>query len=226
MLATGILLALIERAKSGKGQIIDGAMIDGANYLASFVYRANMLGGWKNGLDEVGTGLLDGGAPFYCTYTCRDGNHIAVGAIEPQFYKLFLNGLGLDEKKDQLPRQHDKTYWKASKKRFAAIIATKTRDEWAEIYEGTDACTFPVLNFEEAKAFKHNKLRGSFAPSADLPGSFEPAPAPKLSRTPGLAPRKSPMSGDSTEQVLQQAGFVPSEIEQLLASKAVGKSKL
>ncbi len=224
--ALGILIAIIERTKSGKGQVIDAAMVDGASYVGSFVYRSNMLGAHKNDLDTVGTNILDGGAPFYQTYTCKDGHHFAVGAIEPQFYKELLRGLGLDPKRDNLPRQGDRSQWPALKLRFADIFVTKTRDEWTEIFNGTDACAFPVLSIDEAKKNKHNVLRGTFQPSGDDPSALEPRPAPVLSRTPGASPRKSPMSGESTAQVLKEYGFSDDRIKSALANRTASQSKL
>ena len=226
MCALGIIIALFERTRSGQGQVIDAAMVDGASYLSTFVFRANSLGANGNELDEVGTNLLDGGPHFYQTYTCKDGGHFAVGAIEPQFYKVLLRGLGLDPKRDNLPRQHDRSQWRAMKLRFADIFVTKTKAEWAEIFHGTDACAFPVLSIEEAKANKHNVLRGTFQPSGDDPSVMEPRPAPVLSRTPGLAPRKSPTPGDSTLEVLKEYGLSEDRIKDAFASRAAAQSKL
>jgi alpha-methylacyl-CoA racemase len=227
MCAMGVLLALLERQKSGKGQIVDAAMVDGVPYVSSFVYKAWGFGQYRNELAGVGTNLLDTGAHFYDTYTCKCGGHFSVGAIEPQFYKLLLDGLGLDQKRDRLPKQSDRSQWKAMRARFAQVFLTKTRDEWAAVFYGTDACAFPVLSLAEAQADKHNKLRGTFAPSGDLPDSMlEPLPAPKLSRTPGLQPRPSPQPGAATDDVLKEYGWSQDEIERLASANVIGRSKL
>lgn len=223
MCALGILLAIIERSRSGKGQVIDAAMVDGASYVSNFIYRAVELGQIKNSLEGVGTNLLDGGAHFYGTYTCKDGKHFSVGAIEPQFYKLLLQGLELDPKRDSLPRQMDTSQWPAMKDRFRAIFLTKTRDEWTAIFDGTDACAFPVLSISEAREYTHNQKRGTFLPNADTEGLFEPRPAPVLMRTPGVKPGKTPSPGDNTEDILQQFGLDKSRISALLDKKIVAK---
>lgn len=172
MLAFGVVLALLERHKSGRGQVIDAAMVDGANYIASFVWAAHNAGTWKNGWKSgngAGTNLLDGGAPFYRSYVCKDGGFVAVGAIEKQFYAELLVGLGLATSDGQpvgdlgkLARvQMDKRRWPALHKLFEAQFLTRTRDEWAEIFMGRDACVTPVLSMQEATAFGHNQLRVS-----------------------------------------------------------------
>jgi len=221
--ALGILLAIIERSNSGKGQVIDSAMVDGASYVSTFVYKGNNQGTWRNSLEETGTNVLDGGAHFYGVYTCRDGHHFSVGAIEPQFYADLLAGLGLDPKRDNLPHQMDTSKWPLMQRRFADIFVTKTRDEWAKIFEGKDACAFPILTIEEAKEYPHNVERGTFIKSADNDEWYEPRPAPILSRTPGHESRPSPEPGQSTEEVLKEYGFDGKKIAELLQKFVVAK---
>ncbi|GBG28399.1 Alpha-methylacyl-CoA racemase, partial [Hondaea fermentalgiana] len=223
MCALGILLAIIERTRSGKGQVIDAAMVDGASYVSQFIVRGIELGQIKNSLDGVGTNLLDGGAHFYGTYTCKDGKHFSVGAIEPQFYKLLLEGMGLDPKRDGLPRQMDTAQWPAMKSRFADIFKTKTRDEWAAIFDGTDACAFPVLDLAEAREYAHNQKRGTFVKNGDSSSMFEARPAPVLMRTPGLTGGKTPDPGANTEEILRDFGVDKSKIADLLSKKVVAK---
>lgn len=222
--AMGVLLALLERHKSGKGQVIDAAMIDGANYVSMYIFRAWAFGQYANELDTVGTNLLDTGCPFYDTYECKDGQFLSVGCIEPQFFKVFIEKLGFT--KQDLPRQSDRKNWPTMREKFTNVIATKTRDEWGDIFYGTDACAFPILSFEEAQNLNHNKLRNSFGPSADVEGKVEPMPAPKLSRTPGHSPRKSPQAGADAEKVLAEYGFSASDVTKFIAAKTVGNAKL
>lgn len=211
--ALGILLALVERARSGKGQIIDAAMVDGAAYLSTFVYNFRNAGFWS---DERGTNMLDSGAPFYETYETKDGKYLSVGAIEPQFYAALLEGLGLDAA--SLPPQLERTQWPATKEKFAAIFATKTRDEWCAIFDGTDACVAPVLSLGEVNEHPHNRARLLLQRSPD--GGLQPAPAPRLSRTPGSSPRANAVPGRHTVEVLRDYGFQPEEIDQLIAAGA------
>ena len=226
--AVGVLLALLERARSGKGQVVDAAMVDGAAYLASFLWKGTNAGLMDNSLEGVGGNLLDGGAHFYGTYACADGKHFAVGAIEPQFYAKLCAGLGLD--RDELPAQLDADAWPALKRKVAAIFKTKTRDEWAAIFEGTDACAFPILDYEEAAAHPHNVARGTFLRTREG-DAWEPGPAPKLSRSPGVgAAGAMPQAGEHTRAVLAEYGFSGGEVGALLdagvAAQAGGMSRL
>ena len=144
-LVAGVLAALWERHRSGVGQVVDAAMVDGVSVLAQMVWAFRGTGGWT---DDRSANLLDGGAPFYDTYTCADGRWIAVGALEPQFYAQFLAGLGIAG--EDLPEQMDRSGWPRLRARFTEVIVSRTRDEWAEIFAGTDACVTPVLTFGEA----------------------------------------------------------------------------
>jgi len=213
--ALGIALALVERASSGKGQVVDAAMVDGAAYLSSFIYNFRASGFWT---DNRGTNLLDSGAPFYETYETKDGQYVSVGAIEPQFYDALLKGLGLDP--SRMPAQHDRSQWEATKSQFAQIFATRTRDEWGVVFDGTDACVAPVLGLGETASHAHNRARHLLLPNQG--GELQPAPAPRLSRTPGAAPRPTPQVGQHTVEVLAEYGFREDEIRQLTHTGAIG----
>ena len=175
----GDLLALIARNRSGLGQVVDSAMLDGAVNLSTFFY--SLLSNRLISLD-IGTNLLDSGAPHYQTYETADGRFIAVGALEIQFYHKLLKGMNLDP--SSLPSQNDREKWPELAVRFAEIFRTKTREQWAAIFEGKDACVTPVLELNEVKEHPHNRQRGLLI---SRNGVLQPAPAPKLSRTPGRA---------------------------------------
>jgi alpha-methylacyl-CoA racemase len=215
--ALGIALALLERARSGQGQVVDAAMVDGAAYLSTFVYKFRNAGMWR---DERGTNLLDGGAPFYDTYRTKDGQYMSVGAIEPQFYAALLNGLGLDAA--TMPQQMDQATWPDTAARFRAIFAGKTRDEWCAVFDGTDACVAPILGLAEVAEHAHNRARRLLL--SDPHGKREPAPAPRLSRTPGDGSRPLPQVGEHTRAVLAEYGFSPAEIAGLTEAGAIGQS--
>jgi alpha-methylacyl-CoA racemase len=178
----GVLAALIERARSGQGQVIDAAMTDGVSGLMSSIYELRAMGAWPG---EPGSNLLDTGAPFYEVYRTADDRFIAVGCLEPQFYAAFLAGLGLSGA--DLPAQYDRAGWPRLRERFASIIVGRTRDEWAEVFAGTDACVTPVLSLDEAPSHPHNLARETFVRDAGT-GAWAPAIAPRLSRTPGSRP--------------------------------------
>jgi alpha-methylacyl-CoA racemase len=212
-LAIGVLAALLERASSGQGQVVDAAMIDGTASMTAFLRGLLATGAWST---ERGTNLLDGGAPFYETYRCADGRYVAVGALEPAFYAELCLGLGLDP--ERWP-QHDRAAWPQLRREFTDRFATRTRDEWAERFEGTDACVAPVLDLEEAPGHPHHVARGTFERSA---GTDQPAPAPRFSRTPGAVDRPPAAAGEQTDEVLTEAGYDPSAIARLRSSGAVG----
>jgi alpha-methylacyl-CoA racemase len=197
-LLVGILSALLERERSGRGQVVDAAMIDGTSVLAQIIWAMRSSGTWS---DERATNLLDTGRPFYDTYACADGRFMAVGAIEPQFYALLLQGLGLAE--DELPEQLDRSGWPVVKRRFAEVFATRSRDEWAEVFAGTDACATPVLTFDEAAAHPQLASRSTFV---SVDGIDQPAPAPRFSRTPTGTPTPPPRLGAHQESVLVDWG--------------------
>ncbi len=213
--AMGIAFSLIERNRSGKGQVIDAAMVDGAAHLTTFLFKFLQFGFWN---EQHGTNLLDSGAPFYDTYETKDGLYMAVGAIEPQFYAALLDGLGLTDA--DLPAQMDREGWPTVFERFTAVFKSKTRDEWCAIFDGTDACTTPVLRLGEVAKHPHNSGRDTLVVASD--GHTEPAPAPRLSRTPGSAGAKRPESGEHTDQVLEQLGMSADKIAQLRSDQVVG----
>lgn len=193
-LVAGVLAALWERQRSGAGQVVDTAMVDGASVLLQMVWAFRGLGIWS---DDRSANLLDGGAPFYDTYTCADGRWIAVGALEPQFYAQFLAGLGIAG--EDLPEQMDRSGWPRLRARFTEVIVGRTRDEWAETFAGTDACVTPVLSFGEAARAPHATARETVI---TLDGIPQAAPAPRFSRTPAGTPSAPPAPGGDTKAVL------------------------
>ncbi|WP_214106130.1 CaiB/BaiF CoA transferase family protein [Acrocarpospora catenulata] len=179
-LITGVLAALFERQKSGRGQVVDAAMCDGASVLATMMWSMRGAGTWS---DERGKNLIDGSRPYYDTYLCADGRSMAMGCIEPQFFALAVRLLGLDPA--ELPDQHDQTRADELRTAFAAAFASKTMGEWAEIFAGTDACVTPVLTYAEALEHRHLRDRGTFT---QIDGVPQPRPAPRFSRTPCAEP--------------------------------------
>ncbi|MFC9964668.1 CaiB/BaiF CoA transferase family protein [Nocardia ignorata] len=195
-LVTGVLAALVERATSGKGQVIDAAMVDGALALSHFVWGMRGVGLWS---DERGENLLDTGMAFYDTYETADGKYMAVGAIEPQFYEQLLAGLGIDP--EGLPQQLDPDGQEQLRKLFTEKFKSKTRDEWTAIFEGTDACTTPVLTFTEATQNEHIRAREGLIEIEDV---VQHAPAPRFSRTQGGTPTPPPSAATPIEDVWAQ----------------------
>ena len=187
LLAVGILAALHETQRSGQGQVIDAAMTDGAALLSSMMYGFKAAGQWSN---HRGDNMLDGGAFFYDTYVCADGRHVAVGAIEPQFYALLREKCGIADD-PVFDAQMDRQAWPVLKLRLAEVLRTRTRDEWCALLEGTDACFAPVLDWDEAPEHPHNRARQTFT---HLQGVLQPAPAPRFDRTPADAPYASAVS--------------------------------
>lgn len=196
MAAFGIVCAVLESRTSGRGQVIDAAMVDGVAVLAARLQGLRAAGLYS---DEPGTNYLDSGAPFYDTYRCADGGYVAVGALEPDFYREFVCRLGVDV--TGWPGQDDRESWPRLRELIAAAIAARTRDEWAGIYEGTDACVTPVLTFDEAAKHPHNVERGVYR---DIDGVLHPAPAPRFDRTSGRAPATPPVRLRSVEDVIQE----------------------
>ncbi len=194
-LLVGILAALWERERSGKGQVVDAAMVDGSSVLATMMWAFRHMGMWS---DERGTNMLDTGAPYYDTYECADGRHVAVGSIEPQFYAELIEKLGLDSA--DLPGQNDVARWPELRAILTATFAEHDRDHWATVFAGSDACVTPVLSFGEVETEAHNTERDTFYSEN---GSLFPAPAPRFSRTSPDTPRAPGVPGADTEAVLR-----------------------
>ncbi|XP_070780960.1 alpha-methylacyl-CoA racemase [Enoplosus armatus] len=213
--ALGIVLALLERTKSGKGQIIDASMVEGAAYVGSFVWKSRSIGMWDR---SRGQNMLDSGAPFYDTYQTSDGKYMAVGAIEPQFYRQLLKGLELDA--GELPPQMSVSNWPELRQIFTERFASKTQADWSGIFDGTDACVTPVLTFDQVSSHPHNQERASFI--KDSSGDESPRPAPVLSLTPAEPCLASdPVIGEHTVDVLEEYGFTSAEIDQMRAAGVV-----
>ena len=211
--AMGILLALFERTRSGKGQVIDSAMVDGAANL-SVMFHGLLAHNLMN-LD-IGTNPLDGGAPFYQTYETADGQFMSVGAIEQRFYAELLKGLEVDP--ETLPHQFDMAKWPEMIERFSKVFITRTRDQWSTIFEGKDACVAPVLNLDEVAEHPHNKERGIII---DIDGVAQPAPAPKLSRTPGKAHEAKGPKGANTKEILSELKYSDSQIQVFFEAEVI-----
>ena len=205
----GVLAALVERSVSGQGQVVDAAMVDGVSSLMAMFYAMRAGGGWS---DARGTNLLDGGAPFYDTYACADGEYVAVGALEPQFWAEVVEVLGLED----APGQADVARWPELRSRLAEVFLTRTGDEWAALFEGRPACVTPVLHLGEAAAHPHLAARGSVV---EVDGVTQPAPAPRFSRTPGELSSPAPAS---TADVLADWGFAAAELAALGESGVLG----
>jgi alpha-methylacyl-CoA racemase len=198
MLAFGVVCAVFEAARSGQGQVIDAAMLDGAASLMTMLFSHRAAGLWR---DERGVNVLDTGAPFYEVYETADGRYFAVGAIEAQFYAELLRRLGLDP--DAMPHQMDQSHWRETKATFAGIFRTKTRDEWAAIFDGVDACATPVLSPAEAGSHHHVAARQTFI---DIDGVVQPAAAPRFARTPEQASPGGYVTGEEADAVLRGWG--------------------
>lgn len=215
-LVTGVLGALLEARGSGKGQVVDAAMIDGAANLMWMCHSFSAAGVWD--FTKTGTNILDGGAFFYDTYECADGKYVALGAIEPQFFTEFVRLSGVDSEVFSADAHWDKQRWPELKTELARVIAEKTRDEWAEIFIGSDACFTPVLTAEEATSHPHNQARDTYQ---EVDGYLQPAPAPRFSRTPSSVTHGKHEAGQDTESVLQQLGLSTEEIKVLFDQGAI-----
>jgi alpha-methylacyl-CoA racemase len=209
LLAFGVAAALVEARRSGKGQVIDAAMFEGASLLSTMFHGMAAAGRWE---EARGVNMLDSGAPWYDTYETSDGQFIAIGAIEPKFYQELLERLGLASA--QLPAQNDRAGWSVLRKRFAQIFRTRTRDEWVRVFADSDACFAPVLTFAEAQSNPHHLARGSYV---EVGGIEQPAPAPRFSRTSGEVRHPPPERGALGREALADWGFGAAEIEQLRA---------
>jgi alpha-methylacyl-CoA racemase len=210
LLAVGVLAALLEARVSGRGQVVDAAMTDGTALLMTLIYELKQLGQWNS---RRGANLFDGGAPFYATYECADGGYIAVGAYEEVFYRELLERLGIAE--TRFASQWERSQWPALRRALADTFRTRTREEWAAHFAGSDACVTPVLDLDEAPRHPHNRARGTFAGPA---AAELPAAAPRFGRTPAAASAHRCRPGDSTDQILRDVGYDESTIARLRAA--------
>ncbi|MFT3821215.1 MAG: CaiB/BaiF CoA-transferase family protein [Rubrivivax sp.] len=206
-LAVGVLAAVLEARRSGQGQVVDAAMIDGVTNLMSAFQAMRQEGVWE---DRRGCNLVDGGAPYYGCYATKDGSHVAVGAIEPHFYAALLAVLQIDPA--TLPPQNERAQWPAVRERFAAVFRTRTRDEWVQAAAGRDACLAPVLGIDEAPQHAQMRAREAYT---DFDGVRHPTPAPRLSRTPAALRRGAPAPGQHSEELLREAGFGDEDLSAL-----------
>jgi alpha-methylacyl-CoA racemase len=213
LLAMGVLAALVERSVSGQGQVVDASMVEGSALLAAGMFGLRNIGLWQGGR---GSNMLDGGAPFYDTYETSDGKYVAVGAIEERFWGDLVKVLELDP--SSVAGRLDPAQWEAVRAELAAVIRTRTRDEWAARAAGTDACLTPVLEPLEAPSHPHNVARGSFV---TLEGDVQPAPAPRFSRTAPDTPTPPVEPRSSTGAVLAELGYSSSDIDRLRSDGVV-----
>jgi len=217
LMAFGIVSGLLQAKTTGKGNVIDGAMVDGASALLAPLYGMMAAGQWKE--EARGSNMLDGGAHFYDTYECKDGKYVSIGSIEPQFYALLLKLSGLESDPSMDPsKQMKRDNWGAAKAALEAAMKTKTRDEWCAIMEYTDICFAPVLTMREAFEHPHAKARGSYI---DIGGVVQPAPAPRFSNTPAGVPAAPPVVGGDTVGVLKAVGMSDADIQKAIAAGVV-----
>ena len=212
LLAYGLVCGMLEAQKSGKGQVVDAAMVDGAASLMAMFFSMG-----RNFQAERGTNMLDGGTHFYNTYETADGEHICVGSIEPQFYQLLVEKAGVDA--NRFGPQMDSDQWVEFKGELADIFKTKTRDEWCEIMEGTDVCFAPVLSVFEAPNHPHNRHRKTFV---EVDGVTQPAPSPRFSRTQAEISHAAVAPGNDSESVLADVGFEADQIAALRSRNVIG----
>ena len=214
LLVNGILAALLETANSGKGQVIDAAMVDGAAQLMWMFHSFESLGAWDASQREAN--MLDGGAHFYDTYECADGEYISVGSIEPQFYALLKEKAGLSEA--DFGDQNNQELWPGMKEKLGEVFKSKTQAEWCALMEGTDVCFAPVLSFTDAPAHPANVARKTYL---EVDGVVQPAPAPRFSRTPGAVAHGAHGLGEDTDAVLSAMGFAEQDIASLRANGTI-----
>lgn len=214
MLAYGVVCAVLHAERTGRGQIVDSAIVDGSAALTTMLYGMGAQGRWS---EEPGTNFADTGAHYYEVYETADGRHIAVGAIEPRFYGMLLERLGLPPETEA--EQNDRSTWPERKRQFADIFRGRTRDEWAKLFADSDACVSPVLTMEEARDHPHNMARGTFTEAG---GVVQPAPTPRFSGTPARLTHLPPVPGEHGDEVLARYGFDVAERRRLRSEGVVG----
>jgi alpha-methylacyl-CoA racemase len=212
-LAFGVVCGILEARASGKGQVVDTAMVDGTAILMSMMWGLKEIGAWD---EALGVNFLDTGAPFYDTYETKDGKFVSLGSLEPQFYAELIQRLGLEG--EELPHQMDRNGWPVLREKFTALFKTKTRDEWTKVFEGSDACFAPVLTMSEATTNAHIQARGTVI---ERGGVAQPAPAPRFGRTAPEIVRDAPWPGQHTDEALREWGFAADEIAKLRDTAAV-----
>jgi alpha-methylacyl-CoA racemase len=213
LLALGVVSGVLAARTTGRGQVVDAAMVDGVALLMAPFFMALRSGYFSN---ERGTNLLDSGAPFYDCYACADGRWVAVGALEPQFFAALLEGLAID--RAEVGEQHDRSRWPSMRDRFAATFASRSRDQWVAHFAGRDACVAPLLTTEETLADPHLRARGTVV---EVEGVPQPAPAPRFGATPATLDRPPPAPGEHTDEVLAGLGYAADEIAALRETGAV-----
>ncbi len=204
LLAFGLVAALLHAGRTGEGQVVDAAIVDGTALLTGMIHGLRIDGAWQ---DDRGVNLLDGGAPFYDVYACADGGFLAVGALEEPFYVALITGLGLAEA--ELPHRSDPAQWPALRAVFAARVAERSRAEWWEIFRGTDACVAPVLDWADAAADEHNVARAVFT---EVGGELQPSPAPRFGTTAAEPPRPAPRLGESGAEIRAELDLPPAPL--------------
>ncbi|MEX1147404.1 MAG: CaiB/BaiF CoA-transferase family protein [Sphingomonadales bacterium] len=215
--AFGIVCALLETQKSGRGQVIDAAMTDGTAVLGTMFYGLRAMGAWPG---DPGSNLLDGGAPFYDVYQCADERWIAVGPLEPRFFREFADLVGLDPELGRA--QGDPARWDTIRDALTARFLTQTAAEWNAVFAGTDACATEVMDLWEAPDHPHNRSRDTFF--TDDHGVVQPAPAPRFSRTPGKPAGSPPLSGEHSREILEEAGYTADDVTRMIADNVVAEN--
>ena len=213
-LAFGVVCALLEAGRSGRGQVVDSSMVDGSASLSTAIFGLRAMGIWS---EERGDNILDSGAPWYDVYEAKDGKYVAIGSLERRFYGELMRLTGLAA--DNPPKQWDRPQWPELRARLATVFKAKTRDEWCAIMEGSDVCFAPVLSYTEALQHPHNRARGTFV---EVDGIPQPAPAPRFSRTPPAIQRPPARPGEHTDEALADWGFSAADIAQLRQAGALG----
>jgi alpha-methylacyl-CoA racemase len=212
-LAYGVCAALLSVSKTGKGQVVDAAMIDGVSSLLTILYSLSQSGIWK--INEKGSNLFDGGAPFYQTYETKDNKYVSVGSLEPQFYQLLIEKLNLDK---EFNSQMDISNWPNMIKKLDDLFKTKTQKEWNDLLENTDVCYAPVLSIDEVKNHPHMKARNNFL---SIDNVLQPSPAPRFSETYSEMPQKAPDVGENNEEILLNLGYTSDEINHFKEKKVI-----